>query len=139
MITRDSYITLKGKRLQEARKELREIVISNLRDDGLEALQTLYPGWFQKRLYKGIPQWKAFADMFNKVGQKIDELTVFKQLRLGRSEVLKCIKRIVEMSPKNDIKWISFDTNRREYTLYRIGPNTLKKKEDVENDSIEVI
>jgi hypothetical protein len=139
MITRDVLITLKGNRLADAKKELRKVVIANVNEEGLEALQILYPGWFQKRLYKGIPKWKAFAELFSKVGQKIDEMTVFKQLRLGRVEVLKCIKRIVEMSPKNEIKWISFDQEKREYTLYRIGPNTLKQKANVDNDSIEVI
>lgn len=139
MITRDSYIILKGHKLQDARLELRQEVIKNLNEEGLEALQILYPGWFKKRLFKGCPKWRAFGDMFIKVGQKVDELTIFKQLRLGRSEALKCIKRIIEMSPKNEIKWISFDANRREYTLYRIGPNTLKQKESIENDSIEVI
>jgi hypothetical protein len=127
-MTRKDYLALSKEEKKEVANNLKKSVRESVKDnaDLTEALQILAPAIFNlgnlPRSGEGVTaKWLAFANLFEGKNSKVDEMTIFTQLKLGRAECRGLIKEVIRKSIIEDIKWISFDPETGIYTCEKIG------------------
>lgn len=134
MLTRKEIFELKGKERNEAFdevwKKIKEAVESSANNaEAIEALKIVRPSLYGSTgvgRSSGNPRFVMFANMFEKKGSQVDELEVFKQLKIGRKDAIKLIKESLRKSSPETRKWISFNPDTGIYTCEKIGADAPK-------------
>lgn len=91
-------------------------------------LKILKPSLYgSTRVGVGAPaKYKTLIEKFNKVGDKISEFDIFKELHTGRKETNALIKKGLRSVEPKERKWITFDVENEEYVLKGIGEKAPK-------------
>jgi hypothetical protein len=130
MMTRNEFKSLTNDEKSEAKRKLWEIVKSSVTDkpEAVEALKVLRPSLYGVSIGRsaGPAKYTLFANMFNKVGDEVDELSLFKELKVGRKEANSLIKDNIKKVTPEERKWISFDPESESYILKAKGPTPPK-------------
>jgi hypothetical protein len=131
-MTREQFLTLNKDEQKQAKKEAWELLKTTLTEnkEATEALKMLRPGLYNIGGGGGgvarTPKYITFSDMFEKKGDTVDELNLFKEMKVGRKEANNLTKEVIKKSIVNERKWISFDAETGLYELVAIGPEAPK-------------
>jgi len=68
-----------------------------------------------------VSKHTIFGDMFEEVGDIVDELKLFKALKIGTLEGKKLCRKLIAKSLPEVRKWVHYDAINCEYTLVGIG------------------
>ena len=124
-MTREQFKNLTANQKVEAKKELWEIVKSSVASipEAVEALKVLRPSLYGVSTGRSVgpAKYVLFSNFFNKVGDTLDELKLFKEMKIGRKEANSLIKDVIKKSPVEERKWIAFDPETEKYVLKGTG------------------
>lgn len=131
-MTRTEYLALTKEEQKEVKKELWQVVKDHAEgnDEVTAALQVLKPSLYGTRSSGGgrsaTAKHTLFSNLFENVGDEVDEMEIFKTLKAGRKECSNLIRSILKKSIPTDRKWITFNPEEGVYTLVGKGEKTPK-------------
>jgi hypothetical protein len=114
---------------RKAKTEIKQSLYEQLKDsiagneDATKLLQQLRPSLYglSNTGCGGTAKHTTFGDMFTNVGDVVDELTVFKALKVGPVDGKKFCRKLIAKSTPDERKWVHYDLVNCEYTLTAIG------------------
>lgn len=88
-----------------------------------DAMKILRPSLYGESTFGGGVAAKhvEFTGMFKEIGDTVDEMQLFKELKVGRKEARNMIKQSIRKSAPDERKWIHFDAEIGLYGLVDTG------------------
>lgn len=114
---------------REAKKSafeaLKNAVVKSGNAEAIAALKIVKPGLFGIKAVggDGPARFKVFTDKFVKVGDTMDEVKLFQEMKAGRKEANGFIRVSLKKSAEGARKWISFNPETGIYKLEAVGKN----------------
>lgn len=149
MITEQEFCKLSKKEQTKQKTELLKMIkegVSNSKEM-TEALKLIRPSIFGIRRSGRVVNAKylIFSRLFPKVGDSVEEYTIFRELKWGRSDCRSAIQDIIKKAEADNKKWIILDTKKEAYICMGIGeqpPDNWKgylAPKKIEVDTVEII
>lgn len=104
---------------------LKNAIVKAGNTEAIAALKIVKPGLFGIKAIggDGPARFKVFTDKFVKVGDTMDEVKLFQEMKSGRKEANGFIRVSLKKSAEGARKWISFNPETGIYKLEAIGKN----------------